>query len=101
MVTLLTYGNSDTMHRCDATCYDAKPGRPCHCICGGANHAAGFDLALRQTRELGERWLEEWKRQQGDLTAPQGLFDFVSRGRRAQAAVDQVLRKVGGQEVQP
>ena len=43
--------------RCDAKCYNAW-GPECHCICQGANHGAGKQEAIENTRELGESWLE-------------------------------------------
>jgi hypothetical protein len=43
--------------RCDAKCYNAL-GPECHCICQGANHGAGKQEAIENTRELGESWLE-------------------------------------------
>jgi hypothetical protein len=43
--------------RCDAKCYNAW-GPECHCICQGANHGAGKQEAIDNTRELGESWLE-------------------------------------------
>ena len=44
--------------RCDAKCYNAW-GPECHCICQGANHGAGKQEAIENTRELGEFWLEQ------------------------------------------
>ena len=44
--------------RCDAKCYNAW-GPECHCICQGANHGAGRQEAIENTRELGESWLEQ------------------------------------------
>ena len=43
--------------RCDAKCTRLGPG--CHCICQGANHGAGGQEAIDNTRELAESWLEQ------------------------------------------
>ncbi len=64
MATLLTVGNSEGERRCDAKCYDAEGG-DCDCVCGGKNHGAGLQRALENTRELGERWLEQAAAHQG------------------------------------
>lgn len=62
MVTLITYGNSEGTRRCDARCHDATEPN-CECICGGANHGAGLQQALKNTREMAEGWIEEYCRQ--------------------------------------
>ena len=52
MTTVLAVYNSDgCVGRCDAKCHDAKPGAPCDCICGGANHGAGLAIAMANNRE--------------------------------------------------
>jgi hypothetical protein len=43
-----------------ATPSATTPGGPeCHCICQGANHGAGKQEAIDNTRELAESWLEQ------------------------------------------
>jgi len=43
MATLIVVYNSEgVVGRCDARCYNAKPGTPCDCCCGGVNHAVGL-----------------------------------------------------------
>ena len=50
MSTLIAVYNSEGLvGRCDARCYEAKD-PDCTCICGGANHGAGFDQAIDNTR---------------------------------------------------
>jgi hypothetical protein len=58
MTTLIAvYTGDGCAGRCDAKCYNAW-GPECHCICRGANHGAGKQEAIDNTRELGEAWLE-------------------------------------------
>lgn len=45
--------------RCDAKCYNAQH-LDCDCICAGYNHGKGLEQAILQTREVGERWVEEF-----------------------------------------
>ena len=62
MATLITVSNSEgIVGRCDARCHDAKSPK-CDCICGGMNHGAGADQAVRNTAEyvLGDRELGEF-----------------------------------------
>ncbi len=62
MTALITASNSDGVYgRCDAKCYDAKPGSKCDCICGGRNHAAGINAAMDNVSELGEVMIAEHK----------------------------------------
>jgi predicted RNase H-like HicB family nuclease len=52
MATLLVVYTSDgVIGRCDAKCYDAKPGSECDCICGGVNHGQGLAEALCNVKE--------------------------------------------------
>jgi len=37
--------------KCDARCYNGKPGR-CSCVCGGINHAVGLQQAASNTLNL-------------------------------------------------
>ncbi len=57
-VTLLAvYDRDSCVGRCDVECYDAaKPG--CNCICGGANHGAGKQQAISNTRKYAYQWLD-------------------------------------------
>lgn len=65
MVTLIAVYDSDGLvGRCDARCYKAHE-LECACICGGANHGAGLDQAMENTRQLAESWLEEYTREHG------------------------------------
>ena len=54
---IAVYTGDGCIGRCDAKCYNAW-GLECHCICPGANHGAGKQEAIENTRELGESWLE-------------------------------------------
>jgi len=53
---IAVYTGDGCIGRCDAKCYNAW-GPECHCICQGANHGAGKQEAIDNTRELGESWL--------------------------------------------
>jgi hypothetical protein len=55
---IAVYTGDGCMGRCDAKCYNAW-GAECHCICQGANHGAGRQGAIGNTRELAESWLEQ------------------------------------------
>lgn len=66
MVTLISVYNSEgCVGRCDAHCYNAKPGTKCECICGGANHAAGETKATDNVRNYSEQRLREIEAQGG------------------------------------
>jgi hypothetical protein len=66
MATLLAAHNSEgCIGRCDAKCYNAESAE-CHCICGGANHGVGYKQAVDNTREMAERWIEEYTKQHPD-----------------------------------
>jgi hypothetical protein len=59
MTTLIEVRNSEgVVGRCDAKCYNATDAR-CVCICGGANHGAGYAQAVENTADMVERSLEE------------------------------------------
>lgn len=50
-MTLIAVYNSDgCVGRCDAKCYNATS-HECDCICGGANHGAGQQQAVANTRD--------------------------------------------------
>jgi hypothetical protein len=55
---IAVYTGDGCIGRCDAKCYNAW-GPECHCICQGANHGAGRQEAIGNTRELAESWLEQ------------------------------------------
>ena len=55
---IAVYTGDGCAGRCDAKCYNAW-GPECHCICQGANHGAGKQEAIGNTRELAESWLEQ------------------------------------------
>lgn len=60
MATLIAvYTSSGCVGRCDAKCYDAQSDF-CDCICGGKNHGTGLDLAVENSRNHLEEWLEEY-----------------------------------------
>lgn len=60
MATLIAAYNSEgCIGRCDAKCYNATH-PDCDCICGGANHGAGYSKACDNTREMAERWIERY-----------------------------------------
>ena len=60
-MTLIAVYNSDgCVGRCDAKCYNATSDE-CTCICGGANHGAGKQQAVENTRELVDTWIDDWK----------------------------------------
>lgn len=59
MTTLIAVYNSEgCVGRCDARCYGAHSSK-CDCICGGANHGAGFDQAERNVRAYTAAKLKE------------------------------------------
>ena len=55
---IAVYTGDGCIGRCDAKCYNAW-GPECHCICQGANHGAGKQEAIENTRELAGTWLEQ------------------------------------------
>jgi len=59
MTLIAVYNSSGCVGRCDAHCYEATC-QSCTCICGGKNHGAGLDKAQDNTRELCEKWMEEY-----------------------------------------
>lgn len=65
MATLIAVYNSEGLvGRCDAKCYNAKH-PDCECVCGGANHGAGFDQARDNTEEMAEQWIERYAKRRG------------------------------------
>ena len=55
---IAVYTGDGCIGRCDAKCYNAW-GPECHCICQGANHGAGKQEAIDNTRELADSWVEQ------------------------------------------
>lgn len=51
MVALITERSGGRTRRCDKRCYDGKHQR-CRCICGGANHGQGLEMAMSNTRQM-------------------------------------------------
>lgn len=62
MATLIAVYNSEgCVGRCDARCYNAEH-EGCDCICGGRNHGAGKNRAIRNNEAMCAEWLEDFKR---------------------------------------
>lgn len=73
MTTLIAvYNSGGLVGRCDAKCYEAHE-PTCTCVCGGANHGAGYQRAADNTREWAKTWLEEYA-QTNDLTEWHGVI---------------------------
>jgi hypothetical protein len=64
---IAVYTGDGCVGRCDAKCYNAW-GPECHCICQGADHGAGRQEAIDNTRELGESWLEHARADGQDIS---------------------------------
>lgn len=61
--------------RCDASCYNAVHDK-CTCICHGANHGKGRELAEQNTRELAGKWLDKIEHNSVEIPAMQlSLFE--------------------------
>lgn len=71
---IAVYTGDGCAGRCDAKCYNAW-GPECHCICQGANHGAGRQEAIENTRELGESWREQARAAGVAVTAAEVLLD--------------------------
>ena len=71
---IAVYTGDGCIGRCDAKCYNAW-GPECHCICQGANHGAGKQEAIDNTRELAESWLEQARAAGVDVSAAEVLVD--------------------------
>lgn len=54
MTTVLKFGNSNGMRRCDAQCHDAIQD-DCDCICGGRFHGKGVKAVMRMIEERGDK----------------------------------------------
>ena len=59
-VLLAVYTSDGCVGRCDARCYNAHSTH-CKCICKGLNHGAGLRKARSQTRELAQKWIDEYQ----------------------------------------
>lgn len=68
MATLIAAYRMDgtCIGRCDARCYNAQ-GDQCDCICGGKNHGVGLSVALKNTEEMVEEWMERYKQDHSDV----------------------------------
>jgi hypothetical protein len=73
-VLIAVWTGDGCVGRCDAKCYNAW-GPECHCICRGANHGAGKQEAIENTRELAESWLEHARANGADVSAAEVLTD--------------------------
>jgi hypothetical protein len=71
---IAAYTGDGCAGRWDAKCYNAW-GPECHCICQGANHGAGKQEAIDNTRELGESWLEQARGSGLDIGHAEVLID--------------------------
>lgn len=54
LITIRMAGS--VVQACDARCYGAKH-EPCTCVCDGANHGVGLELAITQTRKHAPEWI--------------------------------------------
>lgn len=59
MTLIAVYNSEGCVGRCDARCYEATTPN-CECICGGANHGAGQQRAIDNTRRMAEGWIEKY-----------------------------------------
>jgi hypothetical protein len=59
MTTLMAvYDVDGCAGQCDAECYAAAGSGSCGCICGGQNHGAGLNQAIRNTLKYWGQWLD-------------------------------------------
>jgi hypothetical protein len=88
MTTLISWASSGgASGRCDAKCYgaDSAPAT-CTCICGGANHGAGMERAVENTRRQAEAMIASYagmpglSAKVGDEARQQSIFDQVPHG---------------------
>jgi hypothetical protein len=88
MTTLISWASSGGARgRCDAKCYGAASApASCDCICGGANHGAGQEAAIENTRQQAAAMIAAYAGMPG-LSArvcleasQQSLFDAVPHG---------------------
>lgn len=69
MATLIAVYNSEgCVGRCDSRCYNAHEPE-CDCICGGVNHGAGRQQAEDNTRQMAQKWLDNYAGTHDDLTS--------------------------------
>ncbi len=65
MTTLLAvYSSEDLVGRCDTKCSQALH-PDCVCICRGSNHGKGRAVAVENTRQLAQAWLQHEAQGQG------------------------------------
>jgi hypothetical protein len=73
----VVYDSTGCVGQCGPACYDAAEG-PCGCICTGANHGAGRQQAICNTREHAPAWLERAAGAKTSVLAADILPGFVS-----------------------
>ena len=99
---IAVYTGDGCIGRCDAKCYLAS-GPECHCICQGANHGAGKQEAIENTRELGESWLEQARAGRQGIAHAEVLIDALHEplfgGGRDAASVQEGSRYAGREPV--
>lgn len=64
MTLIEAYQSGVLIGRCDERCYNAQDDS-CHCICQGANHAAGLERALANTKTQAEEWKAVERKRRG------------------------------------
>jgi len=72
----VVYDPTRRIGQCGAGCYDAAGG-PCGCICTGANHGAGRQQAICNTREHALAWLDRAAGAKTSVLAADILPGFV------------------------
>jgi hypothetical protein len=75
-VLIAVYNGDGCFGRCDSKCYLAW-GPECHCVCQGANHGAGKQEAIENTREMAESWLEQARARGQDIGHAEVLADAL------------------------
>lgn len=66
MTLIAVYNSEGLVGRCDARCYEAslEASLPdCDCICGGRNHGRGQKIAIENTREMAETWIQRYNQE--------------------------------------
>jgi len=68
-MVLLEFSLADgTRKKCDARCYNDHR-KDCECICGGANHGKGIEVAIANTSENWAKLRGNWNRRKGSSFA--------------------------------
>jgi hypothetical protein len=59
-ILMAVYDADSCAGQCDTECYAATEPEPrsCSCICGGQNHGAGLNQAIRNTLKYWGQWLD-------------------------------------------